>query len=223
VVRCTLPRSPHATAPASLRAAQAYTITKHASLLGCPTVLFCLQDITQLRKLAAVRGLVNAELRAKLWPRLLAGQAGFPALPAAAAAGAAGSTSTAASNLSHHISSSGLTRRLSVSSPVAGSGQHNSSSSGGGSAAGKADALEQYLEWAAGTHKDSNTVSMLQMYNGCRFDSSSLCMARPCYRHVCTTMMVTPSHCRSTAVLHLGASITDSLSFSPVLPACVPP
>uniref|UniRef100_A0A383V4E2 Rab-GAP TBC domain-containing protein n=1 Tax=Tetradesmus obliquus TaxID=3088 RepID=A0A383V4E2_TETOB len=119
-------------------------------------------DIAQLRKLAAVRGLVNTELRAKLWPRLLAGQEGFPTLPAAAAAAtaAAGGASPVphAAAHSHHISSGGLNRRLSISSPVAGGS--NSSSSGGGSAAGQSEALEQYLEWAAGTHKDSNTVKV---------------------------------------------------------------
>ncbi|KAF6262982.1 rab-GTPase-TBC domain-containing protein [Scenedesmus sp. NREL 46B-D3] len=65
----------------------------------------------------------------------------------------------AAAGTTHHISSAGLPRLSSVGSPLA---CHNSSnsSSRGGSVAGQADALEQYREWAAGTHKDSNTVKV---------------------------------------------------------------
>lgn len=98
----------------------------------------CMQDISQLRKLAAVRGLVNTELRARLWPCLLAGQGASSALA------------------------------VPTGSAIASHGPYYSRSSSISSLAGQATADpdsnssklsdKQYLEWAAGTHKDSMTV-----------------------------------------------------------------
>lgn len=112
-------------------------ISQSVCWLGC-----CLQDIAQLRKLAAVRGLVSAELRAKLWPCLLAGADGCSTPSAAATAGSV-SQSTAA----------WPSRRSSFSDSP-------NSSSAGGNIAGRSRLDEQqYLRWAAGAHKDSSTVS----------------------------------------------------------------
>lgn len=116
------------------------------------------QDVARLRQLAAVRGLVSTELRARLWPVLLGG---------CGAGGGSEAHASAPQPSSHPLSrrSSVEGRALSPSWPssttaaaVASAAasetacsaliEHSSGGGGGG----------DYEQWASGTHKDTNTV-----------------------------------------------------------------
>lgn len=105
------------------------------------------QDISQLRKLAAVRGLVNTELRARLWPYLIGGHSSSSAVASAAAG---------SQTLSWHGVRSGLggSKCIDAAGSVAGlnASDHDNSDKA---------SEDQYLEWAAGVHKDSMTVRQL--------------------------------------------------------------
>lgn len=96
-----------------------------------------LQDVARLRQLAAVRGLVSTDLRARLWPILLNGADGQVAGP-----------SRSASN-----------------SPVP--GRHPSEGTASNAVNSTAVVLPgarkqlctDYEQWSSGTHKDKSTVS----------------------------------------------------------------
>lgn len=103
---------------------------------ACPSLV---QDLGRLRQLAAVRGLVSSDLRARLWP-VLAGGTDAPSLPQSSPAG-------------HALTprrSSELGRAIPALSPAA----VEPALPRAGTALGS-----EYAEWASGTHKDTGTVS----------------------------------------------------------------
>jgi hypothetical protein len=103
---------------------------------ACPSLV---QDLGRLRQLAAVRGLVSSELRARLWP-VLAGGTDAPSLPQSSPAGHASTPRR----------SSELGRAIPALSPAA----VEPPSPRAGTSLGS-----EYAEWASGTHKDTGTVS----------------------------------------------------------------
>lgn len=104
------------------------------------------QDLARLRQLAAVRGLVSTELRARLWPILVGGcdapaPAHQPQSPSPASHALVARRSSAEGRAS---SPAALGSPGAVALPCASAGPGLSS---------------EYEEWASGTHKDKGTVS----------------------------------------------------------------
>lgn len=104
------------------------------------------QDLARLRQLAAVRGLVSTELRARLWPILVGGceapaSAHQPQSPSSASHALVVRRSSAEGRAS---SPAALGSPGAVALPCASGGPALSS---------------EYKEWASGTHKDKGTVS----------------------------------------------------------------
>jgi hypothetical protein len=145
------------------------------------------QDIARLRQIAAVRGLVSTELRARLWPVLLAGS--DSPLLSPGTAGQQQQQQPEARALSRRNSTeaggaAALGRRASISPAPAGSGGVGGGSTGNsgsssprrGHAGGAASSAStttttssssssssaaaggEYEQWAAGEHKDTTTV-----------------------------------------------------------------
>jgi hypothetical protein len=97
------------------------------------------QDLARLRQLAAVRGLVSSELRARLWP-VLAGGSDVPALLQSSP-----SSHAVALRRSSEIGRASPALSLAAVAPLSPRVGTSLSS--------------DYTEWASGTHKDTGTVS----------------------------------------------------------------
>jgi hypothetical protein len=105
-----------------------------------------LQDLSRLRQLAAVRGLVSTELRARLWPVLVGGAGAHASLPSPTKA-------PDSHPLGRRHSTEG--RASPAHSPA-----HTSAAEAQPEPPAPSSAVSnEYAEWSEGQHKDRGTVS----------------------------------------------------------------
>lgn len=123
------------------------------------------QDVARLRQIAAVRGLVSTELRARLWPVLLGGQ------PVADSLALPGPAAPQQGQLSRRASSEAACAGRSSLLAAATTNDDSSSS--------------EYQQWAAGMHKDNSTVRA-GVCSGCaaRSPGPLVAAAVPMYRRL---------------------------------------